>query len=203
MTERTCSINGCDKRCFCRGWCSMHYSRWQRHGDPLRENVIVQYAGVDFAELVDRSGGDEACHPWSGPTDQQGYGRYRKADQLDERAHREAYRRHHGEVPDGASGYVLDHRCHDPRTCSGGPTCQHRRCCNPAHLVAVPNGDNAVKPRNAKWGPDYSPTCSVAGCERRNKTNGLCDPHYTRFRKHGDTFPSIPIANDRSSRRKL
>lgn len=29
-----CSIEACDKAAFCRGWCSAHYSRWQRHGDP-------------------------------------------------------------------------------------------------------------------------------------------------------------------------
>lgn len=32
-----CSIEGCGKPKFTRGWCSMHYSRWQRHGDPLTE----------------------------------------------------------------------------------------------------------------------------------------------------------------------
>jgi len=30
-----CSIPDCNKPTFCRGWCSAHYSRWQRHGDPL------------------------------------------------------------------------------------------------------------------------------------------------------------------------
>lgn len=30
-----CSVEGCGSLTFCRGWCSKHYSRWQRHGDPL------------------------------------------------------------------------------------------------------------------------------------------------------------------------
>jgi hypothetical protein len=34
---RTCAIEGCEKDSFSRGWCSKHYSRWQRHGDPLAQ----------------------------------------------------------------------------------------------------------------------------------------------------------------------
>lgn len=30
-----CKIDGCGKPARKRGWCSAHYIRWQRHGDPL------------------------------------------------------------------------------------------------------------------------------------------------------------------------
>jgi hypothetical protein len=29
-----CSITGCEKPSRARGWCSMHYWRWSKHGDP-------------------------------------------------------------------------------------------------------------------------------------------------------------------------
>jgi hypothetical protein len=29
-----CSIEGCDKSYFSRGWCKKHYARWLAHGDP-------------------------------------------------------------------------------------------------------------------------------------------------------------------------
>jgi hypothetical protein len=30
-----CSIEDCPERRVFRGWCSMHYERWRRLGDPL------------------------------------------------------------------------------------------------------------------------------------------------------------------------
>lgn len=35
MTDRTCSIDGCDKPHFAGGWCSGHWQRNRRYGDPL------------------------------------------------------------------------------------------------------------------------------------------------------------------------
>lgn len=35
MGYGTCSIDGCAKPHYARGWCRTHYSRWQRNGDPL------------------------------------------------------------------------------------------------------------------------------------------------------------------------
>jgi hypothetical protein len=29
-----CSVLGCHRPVKARGWCTAHYSRWQRHGDP-------------------------------------------------------------------------------------------------------------------------------------------------------------------------
>lgn len=33
--KRLCSIPNCNKPMLARGWCSAHWTRWQRHGDPL------------------------------------------------------------------------------------------------------------------------------------------------------------------------
>ena len=30
-----CSVKGCGKPHYGRGWCNAHYTRWRRHGDPL------------------------------------------------------------------------------------------------------------------------------------------------------------------------
>ncbi len=34
MSERTCSIDACQDRSRTRGWCSRHYQRWLKYGDP-------------------------------------------------------------------------------------------------------------------------------------------------------------------------
>lgn len=33
---KTCEIKNCDKPTVGRGWCNMHYSRWKRHGNPIK-----------------------------------------------------------------------------------------------------------------------------------------------------------------------
>lgn len=35
MPERMCSIDDCERQCYSRGWCNLHYQRWRKHGDPL------------------------------------------------------------------------------------------------------------------------------------------------------------------------
>ena len=37
-----CSIKGCEKSVQARGWCSMHYKRWEEHGDPLANFTRVR-----------------------------------------------------------------------------------------------------------------------------------------------------------------
>lgn len=34
MPERTCAIEDCDRPVYGHGWCSLHWKRWRKHGDP-------------------------------------------------------------------------------------------------------------------------------------------------------------------------
>lgn len=46
---KTCTIEGCEKRYYARGWCQMHYRRWKVHGDtdtrlsPIGRNLSEPY----------------------------------------------------------------------------------------------------------------------------------------------------------------
>lgn len=113
----------------------MHYTRWVRHGDPL----FTAYFSGDaegFKARVDRTGGPDACHPWQGYTDSQGYGVLQFDGRL-QRAHQVAWQLANDRpVP---SGSQLDHVCHNAAiaagTCHHGP-CPHRACANERHIVA-------------------------------------------------------------------
>jgi hypothetical protein len=88
-----------------------------------------------------------------------GYGQFNTKLSGRTTAHKFAYQDKIDPVPEG---YLVDHTCHNQDTsCAGGKTCPHRRCCNPAHLEAVPssreNGRRANEPR--KRGP-YAEKCA-------------------------------------------
>lgn len=66
------------------------------------------------------------------------------------KAHRAVYITMKGAVPDGLG---LDHLCHNADlTCSGGPTCLHRRCVNPDHLEPVSILPNIRRSKNTNAG---------------------------------------------------
>lgn len=69
---------------------------------------------------------NDACIPFGGYVDPKGYGRQRKGG-VSDRAHRHAYREHHGPIPPGT---VVRHKCDNPR------------CINPDHLELGTQADN-------------------------------------------------------------
>jgi hypothetical protein len=76
---------------------------------------------------IDRSGGEDACHPWRGLLSLDGYGVVWWKGHPD-RAHRVVWMLARGAIPVGLS---VQHQC-EGRYPPGDS--HHRRCCNPAHL---------------------------------------------------------------------
>ena len=141
-----CSVESCDALSHAGGRCSAHAGRARRHGDPeggRRAPAVGADVAARLDVLVDRAGPDD-CWPWNAALLPSGYG---QLSFMGARvyAHRAAWEAVNGPVPDGL---VLDHRCHNAdRSCPGGPTCRHRRCCNPAHLEPVTQRTNTRRAR--------------------------------------------------------
>jgi hypothetical protein len=72
------------------------------------------------------------------------------------KVHRLSWIYYKGDIPEGM---VIDHLCHNLKTCKGGNTCEHRRCVNPEHLQLVSESENSAKTvrvlkykTHCKWG---------------------------------------------------
>ena len=107
----------------------------RRRAKALEERL---WSKVDFRA-------PDACWPWTGATTAAGYGVMwvGRPEQEVEYAHRLAFTFVKGPI---RRGKEIDHLCHnrDP-DCSGGSTCIHRRCANPAHLEDVTRRTNFLR----------------------------------------------------------
>lgn len=108
---RECSIPKCGRGGkLIRGWCGLHYKRWRRNGDPLGGRPSHKTLEEAFAGYTERRGD---CLIWTGPINADGYGWTRVGGEH-VFAHRYAWEREHGPIPEGL---VIDHRHHCDHAC--------------------------------------------------------------------------------------
>lgn len=98
-----------------------------------------------FWAKVDRSGGPDACWPWTGARLWSGHGTFKSTTVGKQTAsHRWAWYFTYGTWP----GNQIDHACHTrDETCRLAGRCSHRACCNPAHLEVVTQRENVRRGR--------------------------------------------------------
>jgi predicted XRE-type DNA-binding protein len=73
-TTRVCSIEGCNKKLFGRGWCQAHWAKWRKYGDPLAGRNYAP-RGAGYAWILEHVAYDgEDCLFWPFSRGKWGYG---------------------------------------------------------------------------------------------------------------------------------
>lgn len=113
-----CTVPGCTTPAKKRGWCSKHYQRWWKHGDPLASGKTPPGEQMALLRHWVTTRDRAECWPWPFST-RKGYGIiYDPRTRMKAKVHRLAV-----EID---SGQPLQHfGCH---------TCDNPPCCNPSHV---------------------------------------------------------------------
>lgn len=142
MTDRICSVDGCEEPHYGKGYCVSHYRFWKKYGDPLKRmrrtrlgpvRDTVAEALADRFEIL-----DSGCWEWQGGRLPQGYGQFSWRG-VGKSAHLWSWLVSVGPIPEGLE---LDHLC------------RNRGCINPDHLEPVTHAENVRRGKPCK-GADH------------------------------------------------
>jgi len=178
-----CSIEDCDRKHYGRGWCSLHYGRWMRNGDPEKVRAATEnrspgfYATKAVAAFKDKVFVNkllantevslDGCLRWKGYVSPSGYGMVHLPKFGARRIHRVVWENFVGEIPDGMT---LDHLCHT------------RNCLNRHHLRLATSRDNTLNSETSPIAINARKTHCVNGHEftEANTTRYMRGNHMRR-----------------------
>lgn len=135
-----CSIKDCEKEAFSRSFCTTHYARWRKWGDPtaLKQNQLHGKTLEErFWARVRKTAG---CWIWEGSKDKLGYGRI-NIDGAPTLVHRVSW-----QLKNGQELTKDQHVCH---------RCDYPSCVRPDHLfIGDPqaNTDDKMRKGRHKYG---------------------------------------------------
>lgn len=125
-TKNLCSIDGCRKTSWERGWCKMHYNRWHRHGCPHHISIVFfadNDQQIDYIQTYLLSCDTDECMEWPFSRNTKGCATIRMSTGENKRSvYPIICRLAHGEPP--TSKHVSAH------SCGNG----HKGCVNPKHI---------------------------------------------------------------------
>lgn len=134
MKDQLCRADDCDRNAAQHDYCAMHAERWRNHGDPAVVLLVMGNPEKRFSAKVDKDSSPDGCWLWTGWVNQNGYGQFSINGGEKWAAHRYAYTKAHGEIPEGLT---IDH------VYARG--CRNRHCVNPDHLEAVTQSENNAR----------------------------------------------------------
>jgi hypothetical protein len=126
---KKCSISNCNRKHKAKEFCSLHYVRWKKHGDPnkvlpqIKNKVPIEKR---FWKYIVKDKNPDKCWKWTGSKISFGYGMLRH-NHTGILAHRISYELLVGPIH---AGLFVCHLCDNPE------------CCNPKHLWLGTNKDN-------------------------------------------------------------
>lgn len=188
MTERTCTIGGCQGTVQARGWCAKHYARWRAHGDPIAPKAppAPKVCSIEDCEKRAVSRGWCATHyrRWQNHGDPT-RGRVKRAASPCSVADCDA-------ISSKAGMCNRHYRTEQRKT--WGP-CSVEGCETKKHAAGL-----CLKHyhRKRSWGTtDDKPenplkSCAVEGCGKPVKSRGWCGMHVRRWYKWGTTDERTP-----------
>jgi hypothetical protein len=170
VDKRTCAVESCGRPVESRGWCSTHYGRWKRTGDPGADVLVVPRhpvhapgatCAVDGCDRSPKDGSRGWC--------QAHYLRWKSAGDVRADIPIEARTSH-------ASGAICAVNGCDARA-------SVREWCNAHYQRWRAAGDpQAELPSRSR----VESSCLIEGCLGPVEARGWCGKHYARWRKHGD-----------------
>ena len=129
MAKRKCNVIGCEKKHDAKGFCSVHYQRNKKYGDPLAGGTFCGEPIEFLMNAIERSKNGEAdCIEWPYGTSL-GYGAIKFEGKV-QTAHRLAL------VLSGVDDHPGMDCCHEPNIC------HNRRCVNINHLRFATRKEN-------------------------------------------------------------
>jgi 5-methylcytosine-specific restriction endonuclease McrA len=157
-----CSVNDCNRGSRAKGFCSLHYSRYRKYGDPHITAFVRKVSNVKKCEVEDcsiQSSIAQYC--------EYHYARFKKTGSPTTPKKKNL-------LPKGTPCMVED--------CKGKVVSFGYCAVHYGRLKKF--GDVNTFKKVAKY--NQNDICKVDGCNSRMKAKELCNKHYLMWKKHGD-----------------